>query len=283
MLLATMLMLVKLAGEHHIALPEIMFWRQAVTVPLLLGYLASTGGLARLRTERLGSHAMRAISGTTGMVCNFGAAILLPLAVSTTLGFTAPLFAVILAVAFMGERVGRWRFSAVALGFAGILVITQPWDAPIAPLGAAAGLASAFMIAIINHQIRDLGRTEEPVRVVFWFALFGSLFTAPMLPFVMTHHDLAGWLILIGMGTVGTLGQIFLTASLRFGAVTSVIVMDYTSLVWATLFGWAIWDQLPHAATWFGAPLIIAAGLIIAWREHKLSRPASQLTVNEND
>ena len=93
------------------------------------------------------------------------------------------------------------------------------------------------------------------------------------LPFVMTAHDTTSWLLLLGIGLAGALGQLLLTAALRFGTVASVIVMDYSGLFWATLNGWALFGMLPPATTWLGAPLIVAAGLIIAWREHRLTRP----------
>jgi drug/metabolite transporter (DMT)-like permease len=274
MALATLLALVKYAGESGIALPEIMFWRQAVSVPLLFGWLAATGGLSRLRTKRLGSHARRAAVGMTNMVFNFGAAILLPLAESTTLGFTTPLFAVVLAALVMREHIGPWRWLAVALGFAGVLVIARPGGEPVPALGLAAGLAAAFLIAVINFQIRDLGRTEEPISIVFYFALFGAPMAAVALPFYMTAHGARQWLMLVAIGTLGTFAQLLLSASLRHGAVSRIVVMDYTALIWATLWGWLVWDRLPPAATWLGAPLIVAAGLTIAWREHRLSRAA---------
>jgi drug/metabolite transporter (DMT)-like permease len=273
--LSTLLMLVKLAGESGVALPEIMFWRQFLTVPVVLALLAATGQLDRLKTERIASHAGRAMSGMTGMVCNFGATILLPLSVATTLGFTTPLFAVILTALVLRDHVGPWRWAAVVLGFAGVLVIAQPGHEPINLLGGALGLASGFLVAVISFQIRDLGRTEEPIRVVFYFALFGSALMALALPFFMTAHTAYQWLLLIGCGLTGLIGQLFVTASLRHGAVATVIVMDYLALLWATLYGWAIWDHLPSLATWLGAPLIIAAGVLITWREHKLARALS--------
>jgi drug/metabolite transporter (DMT)-like permease len=272
MLFATLLMLVKHAGESGVALPEIMFWRQAVSIPILLGWLAMTGGLARLRTRRLGSHARRAAVGTMNMVFNFGATILLPLAEATVLGFTTPLFAVVLAALVMREHIGPYRWLAVALGFAGVLVIAQPHGEPISGLGTTLGLLAAFFIAVINYQIRDLGRTEEPISVVFYFAAFGAPMAAVFLPFFATPHSGGQWLELLAIGVVGTFAQLLLAASLRFGAVASIIVMDYTQLIWATLYGWLVWDRLPPATTWLGAPLIVAAGLTIAWREHRLGR-----------
>ena len=273
--LSALLMLVKLAGEAGVALPEIMFWRQFLTVPLVLALLAATGQLQRLKTQRLGSHARRAMSGMTGMVCNFGAFILLPLSVATTLGFTTPLFAVILAALFLRDRVGPWRWAAVVLGFVGVVVIAQPGQASFPPLGTALGLLSGLLVAAISFQVKDLARTEEPIRVVFYFALFGSMLMALALPFYASAHSAYQWLLLIGCGLTGLIGQLFLTASLRHGAVATVIVMDYLALIWATLYGWAIWDHLPTAATWLGAPLIIAAGLLITWREHRLAKSLS--------
>ena len=272
---ASLLALVKRASESGIALPEIMFWRQAIPVPLLLAYLWVSGGLDRLRTRRLGSHAKRAGLGMTNMVLNFGAVILLPLAESTALGFTTPLFAVVLAALVWRQHIGPWRWTAVALGFAGVIVIAHPGGAAIAPLGAAVALTAALLIAVINFQIRDLGRTEHPITTSFYFAAFGAPLAAVALPFYMTAHTPAQWGLLIGIGVTGTLFQLLLTASLRYGAVASVIVMDYTSLVWATGYGWLLWDRFPPASTWLGAPLIIAAGLVIIWREHHLAKNRS--------
>jgi drug/metabolite transporter (DMT)-like permease len=282
-LVATLFMLVKLAGESGVALPEIMFWRQAIAIPLLLAWLGLRGELGKLRTQRLGTHGRRAAIGMMGMVGNFGAAVLLPLAEATTLGFTTPLFAVIIGALVMREGVGPWRWAAVVIGFAGVIVIAQPGHELVSPLGAVAGLGAGLMVAIVSFQIRDLGRTEAPAATVFYFALFGALMMLPFLPFTMTAHSGRQWLILVGLGIVGTVGQLLITAALRHGAVSSVIVMDYTSLIWALLFGWAIWGQLPASATWLGAPLIVAAGLLVIWRERRLAKTPSPATAVEAD
>jgi len=272
-LMATMFMLVKYTGESGVALPELMFWRQAVPVAVLSAWLAATRQAGILRTRRLGSHAARAVVGTFGMLCGFGASLLLPLAEATTLGFTTPLFAVIMTALVLREHVGPWRWTAVAAGFAGVLIIAQPGHEPISPLGAAAGLGSGLIVAIVSFQIRDLNRTESPTSIVFYFSLFGALLAAPFLPFSASVHSPWQWLLLIGVGLTGTIGQLLITAALRHGAVATVIVMDYSSLAWTTLYGWLIWDRLPPLATWLGAPAIIAAGLIVAWREQLLAKP----------
>ncbi|WP_328598066.1 DMT family transporter [Croceibacterium salegens] len=271
--LATMSALIKMAGEHGVHVAEIMFWRQATSIPLLLGWAALTGGIAQLRTDRPGRHFLRAFYGTIGMTLNFGAVILLPLAEATTMNFTAPIWAVILATLLLKERPGVWRWSAVTAGFVGILLIAQPGSGHIPLEGAAVALGGAFMIALISIQIADLNKTDKPLSIVFYFALFSVPMVAVAMPFVYHSHDLATWGLLLAIGVTGLIGQLLLTAALRFGRVSSVIVMDYSALFWATLYGWWLFDRLPPASTWLGAPIIIGAGLVIAWREHRLSRP----------
>lgn len=279
--LTIMLVFVKLVTESGVTLTETLFWRQLPTVPVLLLWFAMRKELGTLKTRRLGAHFRRAALGLLGMFLNFGAVTLLPLAEATTLNFTTAIWAVILSALILRERVGLWRWSAVLLGFAGVIVIAQPGQGNIPLFGAAVALAAAFTIALISIQIRDLSRTEPSLTIVFWFSAFSLPLLALAMPFVATAHTPYQWSLLAGLGLFGLLGQFLLTAALRYGAVASVIVMDYSSLIWATLLGWWVFDRLPPAATWLGAPLIIAAGLVIAWREHRLSIERARSLVGE--
>lgn len=272
--LSTMSALIKLASERGIHLLEIMFWRQFLTLPVLLGWvLATSRSLAPLRTARRGTHFLRALYGTIGMLLNFGAVILLPLAEATVMNFTSPIWATVLAMILLKDHIGKWRWSAIVLGFAGVILIAQPGGGHIPLFGALVGLGGAFMVALISIQIADLNRTDKPLSIVFYFAAFSAPMTAIAMPFVASAHDAAGWWLLAGIGVTGAIGQLLLTAALRFGKVASVIVMDYSSLFWATLYGALLFGMLPPASTWLGAPLVVGAGLVIAWREHRLSRP----------
>ena len=272
--LATMAALIKLAADRGIHLLELLFWRQAVALPILAGWAMLNGGLATLGTTRPKAQIMRGVTGLVGMVLNFGAVILLPLAEATTLGFSAPIFAVLLSIVLLREQVGPWRWGAVLAGFLGIVVIAQPGAAghQIPLMGALVAMGGAFMIALISIQIRDLSRTDNALAIVFWFAATSSVLLLPALPFVASTHSWEDWLLLGLIGLSGTLGQVGITLALRFGQVASVIVMDYSSIVWATLFGWLLFATLPSSSTWLGAPLVIAAGLIIGWRERVLHK-----------
>ncbi len=272
--LATMAMLVKLAGERGVHLAELIFWRQGLTLICVTAILAIGGNLARVKTERMGAHARRAFFGLTGMGFVYGAVMLLPLAEATTISFTTPFFAVMLSVILFGEKVGIYRWGAVILGFAGVLVIMQPGASGtlIDPVGAAVGLVAAFLVALISFQIQDLNKTENPWTIVFWFTALSTPVMALFLPFVIGPHTLETWAIIVAMALSGALAQILLTSSLRFGSAAVIIVMDYTSLLWATLYGAFIFSNTPPAALWIGAPLIITAGLLIAYRERSLAR-----------
>lgn len=273
-----MMALAKLSAASGITLPEIIFWRQLPALPIVFGILLASGRLDSLRTKRMPQHVMRAIIGLSSMSLNFTAFTLLPLAEATTLSFTSTIWAVILSALILREHVGIWRWGAVALGFTGILIIAQPGSGHFPLVGAIIGLAAAFMIAVISIYIRDLTQTENSLTIVFYFTAFSLPILGAVLPFVWVEKSGMQWLTLIGTGLVGFVGQYLLTVALRYGTVSSVIVMDYSALIWSTLLGWAIFDKLPVAATWLGAPLIIAAGLLIAWREHRLARPGRDIT-----
>lgn len=278
-MLGVMFVFVKLAGEQGAHLIEILAWRQGVGVPLLLAWTALAGRSDLLRSRRPWVHARRALLGLASMSLLFGATALLPLPELMTLTFVGPLFGVVLSAVLLRERIGPWRWSAVALGLAGVGIVTQPSGAGLPAAGVAMGIGAALLHGLINVQIRDLGRTEHPVTTVLYFAAFSSVLLVPLLVVYGRAHPPQVWLFLFGAGLFGFLGQVGLTSSLRYGQVASVTVMDYTSLIWSTLFAWAIWNHLPPLATWLGAPLIVLAGLIVVWREHTVLRGRAQETM----
>lgn len=281
--IATLMMLVKLASERGISMPEIMFWRLILTVPAVLLVLGITGKLAALRTKRLKNHALRATLSTVGMACLFTTTILLTLPQASVLTFTSPFFAVLVSAFILREKVGPWRWSAVALGFAGVLVLVQPGTGGFNMLGAAVGLTAALVVVIVSYQLKDLARTDNPIACVFYAALFAAIYVSILLPFYARPHSGIEWLLLIAIGLAGLASQYMLTVSLKYGSVASILIIDYTLLIWTTLYSLAIWDVLPPAATWIGAPLIIAAGIVITWREHHLSRQPPPVSVNQID
>jgi len=271
-LFSVMLLLVKLTGERDVPLPETLFWRQCLPALGIFSWLLMRGQLHRLKTKRPWVHARRALIGGAGMFLTLGVVRILPLAEATVLGFTTPMFAVMLSVILLKERVGIWRWSAVTAGLAGVIIIAGPNSGSLPMWGVAVGIGAAFMVALVTVQVRDLGRTEEPLTVVFYFSAISAPFLGLFLFKTGISHDLTSWLMLAGIGLTGMFAQVTMTASLRYGSVSSVMVVDYIQLAWATFWGWLIFDHLPPASTWLGAPVIIGASLLIVWREHSLGK-----------
>lgn len=265
--LSTMSALVKLAETRGATLVETMFHRQFWAVPLVVTWIAMGPGLASIRTSRFPAHLGRAAVGLTGMVFTFGTVLLLPLAEATTLQFTVPIFATILGALVLKEATGWHRWGAVIVGFVGVLIVAQPGSGHFPFYGAVVGLTAALFVAIVAILLRQIGRTESTGTTVFWFSVLSLPPLGLVYAFQLQPHDALTWAILLGIGLVGGVGQLALTGSLRFAPVSSVVPMDYSGLVWATLYGWLFFGVLPSPYTWIGAPVIIASGLYIVWRE----------------
>jgi drug/metabolite transporter (DMT)-like permease len=275
---ASMAACIKLAQAGGANLAELLFFRQAGSLPVVVAAVAAGPGLASLRTGRIGAHALRCAVGLSSMCFMFLTVMLLPLAESTTLQFTVPIFATILGALILKEQTGWHRWSAVAAGFIGVVIVAQPGSGHIPLAGLAAGMLAASLSAAVSILVRTIGKTEPPGTIVFYFA---ALSTIPLLPaFLATTepHPPATWFWLVATGLVGAVGQLAMTTSLRLAPVSVVVPMDYSGLVWATLYGWLLFAAMPTPMTWVGAPIIIASGLYIVWREHRLSRGIARQT-----
>lgn len=281
-LTTVMFALVKIASDRGAHVVETLFYRQLFSLPVIVGGAMIGPGLASLTPRRMGWHASRATVGMIGMVFYFMALAWLPLAEVTTIGFTVPMFATILSALVLREYAGFHRWSAVILGFIGVLIIAYPGLHGDLPLpGLAAAIGAALFTAIVSILLRRMGRTEAPTTIAFWFAVLPLPVLGIMLPFFgSAHSDPMLWAILAGCGLVGGFGQLCLTGSLRWGAVSLVLPMDYSSIVWATALGWVLWGNWPGATTWIGTAIIIASGLYIVWREHVRAREGTSTTLS---
>lgn len=272
-MLATTYALGKLLTTRGVNIVEIVFYRQLCGLPIAAIWLLHTLGPRAIPIQRWRTHGLRAFLGMTGMLLNFGAVALLPLAEATSIGFTMPIFATLLSALLLRERTGLHRWGAVLLGFVGVLIMARPDTLAIAPLGLIVALAGAIFTALVAIVLRDLGRTDPAPVIVFWF----TLFSLPPLALLMIRfaqgHDLVSWLLLLCLGLAGGVGQLLLTSALKWGPVSIVTTMDYSQIIWATWFGWLFWQVLPAPTTWIGVALIVASGLYIAWRQRVRHRP----------
>jgi drug/metabolite transporter (DMT)-like permease len=273
---AFMAMLVKLGHEAGVETVELAFYRFAFGLPPLLLWIAASRNFGVWRTQRPLAHLWRGAIGLTTLCLSFSALAFLPLAEATTIGFAAPLFAVMLSALVLGEPVGRYRWSAVGMGFVGMLVVMRPEGRHLPPAGLLLAGLSAFGAGIVTITIRQVGRTEATQTTVLWFTFFSLVATGALMPFFARPHAGPIWLLLLALGAVGGTSQICLTASLRYAPVPVVAPFDYVQLLWSVLLGWLIFAQPPLATTWLGAAIIVASGLYTLYREHRLGREAAR-------
>jgi drug/metabolite transporter (DMT)-like permease len=271
-LFAVMSAIIKWCGGHGVPVFQMVFFRSAFAfVPLGL-YIWRTTGPRVLITRRPLGHLARASIGIIGMTCSFSAVQHLPLTAATALGFAAPLFMTALSAPVLGETVGPHRWSAVAVGFLGVLIMVRPDPGQMNLIGAGFALGGAVASAGAMVTIREIGKTERGPTIVFYFTLGGVAVGLASLPFgwVLPSPDILA--LLVVMGLIGGLGQMLMTEALRVAPVGVVAPFDYIQLIWASLIGFGVWGEVPQGATLAGAVVVAASGGYILWREIRQSR-----------
>jgi drug/metabolite transporter (DMT)-like permease len=264
--------MIKLGYEAGASVVELVFYRLALGLVPLFIWIAWSRNFGAWRTNRPLAHMLRTALGLATMMVSFAALNYLPLAEATTISFAAPLFSVALSALILKEKVRRYRWSAVAAGLVGVAVVMQPAGENLPPVGLALALAGAIGVAGVTITIRTISRTDSTQTTVLWFTGLAAVAVGAAMPFNAQAHDPATWAILISLGLFGGVGQLLMTASLRYAPVATVAPFDYVQLLWAVWFGWLIWDTQPPASTWAGAAVIIASGLYTLYREQRLGR-----------
>ena len=271
LMLSVMALFAKLLSDkHHVV--DIAFWRNIVALVPFFIMIVVFGWRDILKiNSRPGVLAARSLIGTLNILFVFGSFSLLPMANATALIFAASLFMPMLGFFFLGERVGPYRWSAVIIGFLGVVLVAQPsgsWNM----LGVVLGLGAAFMNAILGILLRLLGRSERPETTTFYFLLIGALILAPVMPFVAVMpamHEI-GWLI--GLGLSGSLMQFLMSMAFKYAPAALAAIFNYTQIIWATFFGWAIFGDWPTTNILIGAAIIIGSSIIVILRERYLAR-----------
>lgn len=280
-LFAVMSALIRYLGTRY-PVGEVVFFRSLFAiVPVVIVYAWRGELMAALRTESPLGQASRGALSIVGMFCNFGALARLPLIEANAIGFSSPLIGVALAALVLKERVRIYRWSAVTVGFLGVLVVLAP-NLSAGELGAVmagatgmAGIAFAVAGSITNAgtmiQTRHLTKSERTSSIVFYFSAICALAGLATLPFWWITPTWAEWAVLVAIGSLGGTGHILLTESYRYASASIVAPFDYTSMIWALVLGYVMFGETPTVMIVIGSAIIAAAGLFVIWREHQLA------------
>ena len=251
---------------------QLVFVRGVISATVL-GLIAwRTEGLKILHTDRPRSHALRSLAGTASMFCWFTALTMIPLADFTAISFTAPMFLTVLAMVFLGERIHAYRWSALAIGFTGVLITIGPHlTLGSSRVGVLVAFGAAMFSALAIATLRGMSGSggEHPLAITFYFSVTTVVCSAVTVfwGWPMLTGEQWAWIVVAAL--FGAFGQLLMTMSYRYAEASTLAPLDYTSLLLAVTFGYYFFAEVPHWSMWVGAPLVIAAGLIILWREYR--------------
>jgi drug/metabolite transporter (DMT)-like permease len=261
---------IKWLGEAGYPTMQLMFFRSFFAfVPLSLVVFRGSWRTA-LRINDWKGHAIRCVGGGISMAGFFYAFKVMPLSDVIAIGFAAPIFITALSIPLLGEHVGIRRWSACLVGFAGVLVIVQPGPGMLES-GALVALGATVFYAIAAISVRKLSRTETNASIIFSFTFSVTVVSACFLPFQwVSPKSLFDLALLILLGLLGGTAQIFMTEAFRATSISIVMPFEYTAILWTVILQYLIWHSVPGLNLWLGAPLVIASGIYIVWREAAL-------------
>ncbi|MEM7208603.1 MAG: DMT family transporter [Pseudomonadota bacterium] len=251
---------------------QIMFFRTAVAMVPVLILLMHRGGFALLKTEKIGLHVARSLFGVTAMAFAFYAFSIMRLADAISILHTTPLFMTILSVLVLGERVGKRRWTAVTIGFIGMLIVIRPGPG-ILDSGGAYMLVATLCIALTTTVIRYLSATDDPVCITFYFTLSGIVVSS----IVCLHSGwewppLNDWLLLASIGLLGGSAQFAMTFSYRYAEIGMVAPLKYLSIAVGGTLGYLLWGEVPDLQSFIGIFLIVSTGIYTLHRETVTAR-----------
>lgn len=249
---------------------EIVFFRNMLGLMFILPWAVRVGPSA-LKTERPWTHGLRSLFGLSAMTCWFWTLSLMPVADATAITFTAPLFAVIGAALVLGEHVGVRRWTAVLIGFAGMLIILRPGTEAMVP---AAGLAlsAALLMAAAKLTVKSLSRTEDPDTIVLYMGLWMT--PVSLIPALFVWQWPTGPVLggLVVVGLLASLAQRAMARSFACADASAVMPLDFSRLLFAAAFGLLLFGEIPDLWTWVGAGVIFTATVYTARREALIRR-----------
>ena len=251
---------------------EVSFFRNFFGLLVLLPWFFRQGA-APLKTQIFRLHLLRAVLSASGGLCLIFAISIAPLARIAALGFLVPIFTTIGAITFLGEQVSVRRWVAIIVGFAGTFVIIRPGFEAI-DLGTTLRLISTLIFGGMLTLMKEMTRTDSSVTIT----IYGSLLTTPMfflaaLPFWEwpSWNELA-WLAVIG--AIGTISLLIFAQALKIADANVIMPIDFLQLIWAALFGFILFAEVPNRFTFIGGFMIFASTTYIAWRESRLTKPS---------
>jgi drug/metabolite transporter (DMT)-like permease len=253
---------------------EIVFFRTFLAlVPLYVWFIYKGEWRSVHVTQHPQRHFYRCINSVIGMSLGFLALKYIPLTDQVALGYAAPLLTIPFAVLILKEVVRMYRWSAVLFGLCGVMVILYPYlsfSSEHAKLGAIIGFSASISYALGAVIVRSLATKETMAATVFYFCIFCGCFSLLSLPFGWVMPTVWESFCLLCIGITGGIGQILLTQSYKYADTSLIAPFEYVSIIWASLFGFIIFGDVPTLFTLAGTVIVVLSGLFVIYRERQL-------------
>jgi len=262
----------KWLAQSGMPTPQIMFARYAIHFVLITAFLAPRHGLALARTGNLKLEIVRGLLLLSTTVCNFIAVQFLPLTITGSINFTMPLMMCALSVPLLGETVGWRRWSAILVGFLGVLVIVRPGTEAFHP-AALLSLTGALGSALYFVFTRKLAGVDSANTQQFYSGLIATICLAPFVFQAWIWPSTpADWFAFILIGVAGLTGHQLFSVAARYAPASALAPFAYSQIVYMALSSWLVFNQPPDLGIYIGAPIVIGSGLYIWWRERAMTR-----------
>jgi drug/metabolite transporter (DMT)-like permease len=257
--------LVKLLAQTYHPF-QVAFFRGLCAMMPIGVMVAASGGPRLLVTRHPLGHLLRSVVGVGALLLFFYAFAHMKLADVVAVSFAGPLFVTALSVPLLGEQVGWRRWSAVAVGFVGVLLVVDPGTIHQDPMALTA-LAATLFYALSLIVIRKLSATESNAAIVFYYSLSVALVCGAMLPFIWTQPTPLHLALLVMVGLLGGTAQYVMVEAFRWAPVSVLVPFEYSAILWSLLFGYFGFGEKPEPQMLLGVAIIVASGLYVLHRE----------------
>jgi drug/metabolite transporter (DMT)-like permease len=261
------------AASKSISSGVLVFFQNSISLVLLLPWVIRDG-IGNLKTEHLGLHCVRGISGMLSQYFMFVALNYIPLVDAVLLVNAAPLFIPIITWIWLKHRIGVGLWLSLVIGFIGIVLILQPGRDVVSwatPLALVAGILSAIALVTVGR----LNTTEPSLRILFYYFLISTILTAPLLITKWSPPEPRAWIYLIGIGLTMAIAQILLILAYEQASPSRVSPFNYSVVVFSGIIGWIVWNEIPNALSIVGTILVCAGGILSVIHYHKKHEPLS--------
>lgn len=244
-------------------IPLLVFFRSIFALMMCLAIACRLGGLRALRTQRPTALVMRGVIWVFMLACSFASYHLLPIGDAAAIEFVGPIFIAILGGVCLGETVGTKRWLAILVGFLGVSLVVRPGFGAL-HYGMLFALGNALFYAVGSLMVKRISKTDSVIAIVFYSCLVSTAISAVAVPYFWVTPTPFDLMLLCAIGVFGAMAQYLVTQSFYYAPASIVSPFTYSGLIWALLFGFLIWNDVPDLLGLLGAIGIVASGLWLA-------------------